>query len=76
MTLKTHVILHHYGFYFSITGKTIKDTNGEALHNTLRIHEDVHKQITHILRHIQSQYPGLIAWKKEELCVYTIVKKE
>ena len=45
MTLKTHVILHHYGFYFSITGKTLKDTNGEyveALHNTLRIHEDVH----------------------------------
>ena len=46
MTLKTHVILHHYGFYFSITGKTLKDTNGEyveALHNTLRIHEDVHR---------------------------------
>ena len=39
------VIIHHYAFYFENKGVTFKDTNGEyveALHNSLRIHEENH----------------------------------
>ena len=39
MTLKVHVILAHYKFYFEKTGKNFKDTNGEfgeTLHSTLK----------------------------------------
>ena len=46
MTLKVHVILHHYSYYFTNTGKTFKDTNGEfveSLHNSLRLHEESHR---------------------------------
>ena len=45
MTLKCHVILHHYEFYFLSTGKTFRDTNGEfveTVHSSLRIHEESH----------------------------------
>ena len=43
MTLKIHVIIHHYADYFELSGLTFKDTNGEyseALHSRLRIHEE------------------------------------
>jgi len=39
MTLKIHIIIHHYSFYFSATGKNFKDTNGEfgeTCHSTLK----------------------------------------
>ena len=39
MTLKVHVILSHYKFYFEKMGKNFKDTNGEfgeTLHSTLK----------------------------------------
>ena len=42
MTLKVHVILHHFTQYFELTNSTMKDTNGEfveTLHSSLRIHE-------------------------------------
>ena len=45
MTLKVHVILHHFTQYFELTNSTMKDTNGEfveTLHSSLRIHEEKH----------------------------------
>ena len=42
MTLKIHIIIHHYPFNFSITGKNFKDTNGEfgeTCHSTLKMIE-------------------------------------
>ena len=38
MTLKIHVIIHHYADYFELSGLTFRDTNGEfneAMHSTL-----------------------------------------
>ena len=43
MTLKIHVIIHHYADYFELSGLTFRDTNGEfseAIHSSLRIHEE------------------------------------
>jgi hypothetical protein len=45
MTLKNHIIIHHYKFYFETKGKNFKDTNGEfgeTLHYTLKKHEQDH----------------------------------
>ena len=42
MALKIHIIIHHYPFYFSKTGKNFKDTNGEfgeTCHSTLKMFE-------------------------------------
>ena len=39
MTLKIHVIIHHYADFFKLTGKNMKTINGEhheALHHTLK----------------------------------------
>ena len=39
-------IKEHYSYYFTNTGKTFKDTNGEfveSLHNSLRLHEESHR---------------------------------
>ena len=44
-TLKVHVILHHYAWYFNKTGKNFKNTNGEyveAVHSSLKKHERDH----------------------------------
>ena len=43
MTLKIHVIIHHYADYFELSGLTFWDTNGEfseAIHSSLRIHKE------------------------------------
>ena len=45
MTLKNHILIHHYKFYFETKGKNFKDTNGEfgeTLHYTLKKHEQDH----------------------------------
>ena len=45
MTLKIHVILHHYKYYFETTGQTFKFTNGEfteSCHSSLRKSETTH----------------------------------
>ena len=45
MTLKIHVIIHHYKYYFDKTGKTFKYTNGEfteSAHSSLRMSEEIH----------------------------------
>ena len=42
MTLKVHVILHHYADYFECTGQSLADTNGEfveSAHYSLKKHE-------------------------------------
>ena len=39
MTLKVHIILHHYRWYFTTTGKKFKNTNGEfgeTVHSTFK----------------------------------------
>ena len=39
MTIKVHIILHHYPFYFTKMGKNFKDTNGElgeTCHSTIK----------------------------------------
>ena len=46
MTLKVHVILDHYLWYFKEMGKNFHDTNGEfveAVHYSLDGHEDKRK---------------------------------
>ena len=38
-----HIVIHHFGYYFQQTGKTLKDTNGEfteTCHHTLTKEED------------------------------------
>ena len=45
MTLKVHIVLHHYQYYFETTGETFKETNGEfteTAHSTLRKEEEEH----------------------------------
>ena len=45
MTLKTHIIIHHYQFYFEKMGTNFSNTNGEfgeTLHSTLEKHEQNH----------------------------------
>ena len=45
MTMKVHVIVHHFSQYFALTNKTMRETNGEfveTLHSSLRIHEESH----------------------------------
>ena len=45
MTLKIHVIVHHFQTYFDLTNTTMRDTNGEfveTFHSSLRIHEENH----------------------------------
>ena len=44
-TLKIHVILSHFSYYFEKTGKTLKHTSDEYLetcHSTLRKSEETH----------------------------------
>ena len=64
-TLKTHVILAHFGWYFENTGTNFRNTNGEfveAAHYSLKNHEHDHgyvvkkKQGTphHLLKALQS----------------------
>ena len=46
MTLKVHVIIDHYMWYFNEMDKNFCDTNGEfveAVHYSLDGHEDKHK---------------------------------
>ena len=46
MTLKIHVIIHHYSEYFQWTGKTMKYTNAEfteTAHSTFKMSERIHK---------------------------------
>ena len=46
MSLKTHIIYHHYEDYFSWTGKTLRYTNGEfveATHYTFKRDDQTHK---------------------------------
>ena len=45
MTMKVHVILHHFSQYFALTNTTMRETNGEFVetqHSSLRIHEESH----------------------------------
>ena len=45
MTLKTHIVIHHYMYYFKETGKTMRLTSGEhteSCHSTLRKSEEQH----------------------------------
>ena len=45
MTLKIHIIIHHYFDYFELSGINMKSTNGEfveSTHSALRIHEEKH----------------------------------
>ena len=49
MTLKIHIIIHHYARYFEETGTNFRDTNGEyteAIHSSLKIHERNHNFTT------------------------------
>ena len=43
MTLKTHIIIHHYLYFFQTTRKTMRLTNGEfheSCHSSLRMSEE------------------------------------
>ena len=45
LTLKCHIIIHHYLYFFEKTGKTMRLTNGEfteSCHSTLRQSEERH----------------------------------
>ena len=45
MTLKVHVVLHHFKQYFEMTVLTLRDTSGEyteTCHSTLRKEEEIH----------------------------------
>ena len=45
MTLKCHIIIHHYPYFFKTSGKNMKLTNGEfpeSCHSTLRQSEEKH----------------------------------
>ena len=45
MTLKVHIIMHHYKEYFDLTQKTFRHTNGEfveASHYTLKNEDRTH----------------------------------
>ena len=45
MTLKVHIIIHHYQYYFTKSGQTMKMTNGEFVetcHSSLRQSEERH----------------------------------
>ena len=63
MTLKVHIVVHHYKFYFESTGKTFKETNGEfteTCHHTLRKSDECNG--TNIVRKIATpihQYKSL-----------------
>ena len=65
MTLKTHVVLHHYAWYFKTTGKNFRYTNGEffeAAHYSLKKHDRDHGYVMkkklgtpqHLLKSLQS----------------------
>ena len=46
MTLKIHVIVHHYKQYFEWTDKTMRFTNAEfteTAHSTFKMSERIHK---------------------------------
>ena len=46
MTLKIHVIVHHYKDYFEWTSKTMRYTNAEFIetaHSTFKMSERIHK---------------------------------
>ena len=52
-TLKTHVILEHFGWYFENTGKNFRLTNGEfveAAHYSRKIHEVDHGYVMPSMR--------------------------
>ena len=64
-TLKAHVILAHYDWYFKNTGKNFRNTNGEffeAAHYSLKKHEVDHGYVVkkklgtphHLLKSLQS----------------------
>ena len=45
MTLKCHIIIHHYPYFFDKSGKNMRYTNGEfpeSCHSTLRQSEENH----------------------------------
>ena len=65
MTLKTHVILAHFEWYFKNTGTNFRNTNGEfleAVHYSLKRHEVEHGYVvkkkqgtpTYLLKSLQS----------------------
>ena len=50
MTLKIHIILTHYKFYFEKMGKNFKETNGEfgeTLHSTINKKVEAKKKLEH-----------------------------
>ena len=45
MTLKVHIIIHHYQYFFTKSGQTMRLTNGdfvETCHSSLRKSEETH----------------------------------
>ena len=57
MTLKIHVIIHHYLWYFEKTGKNFKETNGEfteTVHSSIKKWEQ--KKNFHVKRRLGSDH--------------------
>ena len=86
MTLKIHVIIHHYSFYFDKTGKTMRYTNGEfteSAHSTLRRHEELHnfKTVKNLVTpvHQSRSHRSLVAYNSKKIgssTPVTIQKKD
>ena len=72
MTLKIHVIIHHYSEYFHWTGKTMKYTNAkftETVRSTFKMSESFKKNWDTYPSRAGLEIPGLTQFKEGWFCV-------
>ena len=67
MTMKVHIILHHYQDYFDWTGKTMRFTNGEfveSTHYSIKNEEKTHnfkvKRLMGTPKHLEKSMKSLV----------------
>ena len=73
MTLKVHIIIHHYQYYFTKSGQTMKMTNGEFVetcHSSLRQSEERHglkvKRKIGTLMHMPKSWQSLTLYNSKQ----------
>ena len=72
MTLKVHIIIHHYQYFFEKSGKTMKMTNGEFVetcHYSLKQSEDIHglkvKKKLGTPMHMQKSWQSIVLYNSK-----------
>ena len=74
MTLKIHVIYHHFEDYFELSGETLQTKTTEyteSTHSKLRVHEEVHgyRVVKHLgtNHHVEKSMNSIVHWNSKNI---------